>query len=72
MRLTADGKLKNCLFSPSETDLLGPLRNREDVTPLIHASIRSKAKELGGQFSGTFDMLDAASIHNRPMITIGG
>ncbi len=72
MRLTADGKLKNCLFSIDETDLLTPLRNREDVTKLIHESIRSKAKELGGQFSGTFEKLDAISIHNRPMITIGG
>jgi cyclic pyranopterin phosphate synthase len=72
MRLTADGKLKNCLFSPGETDLLTALRNQDDVTALIHESIRSKAKELGGQFSGTFEMLDAASIHNRPMITIGG
>jgi GTP 3',8-cyclase len=72
MRLTADGKLKNCLFSTGETDLLSALRNHEDVTALIHTSIRSKAKQLGGQFSGTFDMLDAASIHNRPMITIGG
>jgi GTP 3',8-cyclase len=72
MRLTADGKLKNCLFSTGETDLLTALRNHEDVTALIHTSIRAKAKQLGGQFSGTFDMLDAASIHNRPMITIGG
>jgi GTP 3',8-cyclase len=72
MRLTADGKLKNCLFSMGEMDLLTALRNYEDVAALIHASIRSKAKQLGGQFSGTFDMLDAASIHNRPMITIGG
>jgi cyclic pyranopterin phosphate synthase len=72
MRLTADGKLKNCLFSTGETDLLTALRNHEDVKSLIHASIRSKARQLGGQFSGTFDMLDAASIHNRPMITIGG
>jgi len=72
MRLTADGKLKNCLFSTGETDLLTALRNQEDVKTLIHGSIRSKAKQLGGQFSGTFDMLDAASIHNRPMITIGG
>ena len=72
MRLTADGKLKNCLFSTGETDLLTPLRNKEDVTPLIHASIRAKAKQLGGQFSGTFEMLDASSIHNRSMITIGG
>jgi cyclic pyranopterin phosphate synthase len=72
MRLTADGKLKNCLFSTGESDLLTALRNHEDVTALIHASIRSKAKALGGQFSGTFEMLDATSIHNRPMITIGG
>jgi cyclic pyranopterin phosphate synthase len=72
MRLTADGKLKNCLFSIDETDLLTPLRNQEDVTKLIHESIRSKARELGGQFSGTFEKLDAISIHNRPMITIGG
>jgi cyclic pyranopterin phosphate synthase len=72
MRLTADGKLKNCLFSTGETDLLTALRNHEDVTTYIHDSIMSKAKQLGGQFSGTFEMLDAAAIHNRSMITIGG
>jgi cyclic pyranopterin phosphate synthase len=72
MRLTADGKLKNCLFSVDETDLLGPLRRGEDVLPLIHQSIGKKAKELGGQFSGLFENLEAESIHNRSMITIGG
>jgi cyclic pyranopterin phosphate synthase len=72
MRLTADGKLKNCLFSNGETDLLTALRNGEDILPLIHASIGSKAKALGGQFSGTFEMLEAQHIHNRSMITIGG
>ncbi|CAN5372579.1 GTP 3',8-cyclase MoaA [soil metagenome] len=72
MRLTADGKLKNCLFSTGETDLLTALRNGEEVMPLIKASIRSKAKELGGQFSSTFEMLDASELHNRSMITIGG
>jgi cyclic pyranopterin phosphate synthase len=72
MRLTADGKLKNCLFSTGETDLLSALRNGEDVLPLIHASIKSKAKSLGGQFSGTFEKLEAGTIHNRSMITIGG
>lgn len=72
MRLTADGKLKNCLFSDGETDLLTALRNGDDVLPLIHASIQSKAKALGGQFSGTFEKLEAATIHNRSMITIGG
>jgi len=72
MRLTADGHLKNCLFSKEETDLLTPLRNGQDVLPLIHQSIGSKAKELGGQFSGLFENIEAETIHNRSMITIGG
>lgn len=72
MRLTADGKLKNCLFSDGETDLLTPLRNKEDVLPLIFASIWSKKKELGGQLLTHFENLDADAIKNRSMITIGG
>ena len=72
MRLTADGKLKNCLFSDGETDLLTALRNQEDVLPLIQASIRSKKKELGGQMVSNFEELDANAINNRSMITIGG
>src|SRR4029078_707678 len=72
MRLTADGKLKNCLFSRSETDLLTALRKGEPITPLIHENIRSKAKELGGQFTTDFEHLQAGDIHNRSMISIGG
>lgn len=72
MRLTADGKMKNCLFSKQETDLLSALRKGEDVVPLIHKSIQSKAKELGGQFTADFEHLHAEDIHNRSMITIGG
>jgi cyclic pyranopterin phosphate synthase len=72
MRLTADGKLKNCLFSTTETDLLGALRAGEEVLPLIHASIQSKAKALGGQFSGVFENIDTSTLQNRSMITIGG
>jgi len=47
MRLTADGKMKNCLFSTSETDLLTAFRNGEDVVPLIHQSIKDKKKSTG-------------------------
>ena len=72
MRLTADGKMKNCLFSKEETDLLSALRKGEDVVPLIHQSIYAKAKELGGQFTADFEHLHAEDIHNRSMITIGG
>ena len=70
MRLTADGRMKNCLFSKDETDLLSALRNGEDVVKLIHENIMMKSKELGGQF--TVDNVDAAHIENRSMITIGG
>jgi cyclic pyranopterin phosphate synthase len=72
MRLTADGKMKNCLFSNSETDLLTALRNGEDVLPLIHQNIKMKAKELGGQFIADIEKIDAGNIENRSMITIGG
>ena len=72
IRLTADGKMKNCLFAEKETDLLSPLRRGEDVVPLIHQNIRSKAKQLGGQFTADFEHLHPEDIHNRSMITIGG
>lgn len=72
LRLTADGKMKNCLFAEKETDLLSALRNGEDIIPLIHQNIQSKAKELGGQFTTDFLHLHAEDIHNRSMITIGG
>ena len=72
MRLTADGKMKNCLFSKEETDLLTAFRNDEDILPLIQKSVTSKAKELGGQFTADFEQVHADEIQNRSMITIGG
>jgi cyclic pyranopterin phosphate synthase len=72
MRLTADGKLKNCLFSKGETDLLTALRQGEDILPLIHQNIKSKAKELGGQFTTATQQIEALNLENRSMITIGG
>ncbi len=72
IRLTADGKIKNCLFSKEETDLLTPFRNGEDLMPLIRQSILNKHKELGGQFTSDFLSLQAEEIQNRSMITIGG
>jgi GTP 3',8-cyclase len=72
MRLTADGKMKNCLFSQSETDLLTPFRNKEDILPLIYQSILDKKKALGGQFTTDLEKIETEKIHNRSMITIGG
>ena len=47
MRLTADGKMKNCLFSNEETDLLTALRNGENVEALIRQTVLNKHAEHG-------------------------
>jgi cyclic pyranopterin phosphate synthase len=72
MRLTADGKMKNCLFSKEETDLLSALRNGGDIEPLIRQCITEKAAERGGQFAARFEDIDPLKIENRSMIAIGG
>lgn len=72
MRLTADGKMKNCLFSKGEADILSALRNQEDIVPIIKTCVGQKEKALGGQFSGDFKNIDTKQINNRSMIRIGG
>lgn len=73
MRLTADGKLKNCLFSNTEIDLLQAFRSGQSLEPLITQSISQKAQALGGQFTAAhLEQVNAAHIENRSMITIGG
>ncbi|MEY2903076.1 MAG: 3,8-cyclase MoaA [Bacteroidota bacterium] len=72
IRLTADGKIKNCLFSESESDLLGILRSGGDLEQLIQMSIWDKHAALGGQFSKDFEKIDTNNLHNRSMIAIGG
>lgn len=72
LRLTANGKMKNCLFSEYETDLLTPLREGKDISELIIHNIQSKAKELGGQLKPNFEELKSDEIVNRSMISIGG
>ncbi|MFN3940087.1 MAG: GTP 3',8-cyclase MoaA, partial [Chitinophagales bacterium] len=72
MRLTADGKMKNCLFSKTETDLLSALRNGQDVEALIRQNILDKKEMLGGQFTTNFQEIQTDQIANRTMISIGG
>ena len=72
IRLTANGKIKNCLFSNSETDLLTAFRNGESITELISTSIKNKKKVRAGMV--TVAEMDDPALHfdNRSMITIGG
>jgi cyclic pyranopterin phosphate synthase len=72
MRLTADGKMKNCLFSTTETDILTAYRNGLDITPLIQENVQSKKQALGGQFSTDLEKIETDHLHNRTMISIGG
>jgi cyclic pyranopterin phosphate synthase len=72
LRLTADGKMKNCLFSKGEVGLLEALRAGENLTPLIKLCLNNKAKALGGQFEGDYHQIDPQAISNRSMIKIGG
>lgn len=68
MRLTADGKMKNCLFSQSETDLLSSLRNGQDITPLILENVWNKKSIRGGMET----LSELGKQKNRSMIAIGG
>ena len=72
IRLTANGHIKNCLFSATESDLLTPLRAGKDIIPIIKKTIQSKFKVRGGM--DTLEKLESPELHgkNRSMIAIGG
>ncbi|MDA9343478.1 GTP 3',8-cyclase MoaA [Algibacter sp.] len=72
LRLTANGQLKNCLFSSGESDLLTTLRAGKSIEPIIQKAVRAKFKVRGGM--DTLKKLQEPKLHNnnRSMITIGG
>ncbi len=72
LRLTADGKMKNCLFSNGEADLLGTLRSGGDVEGIIRICLADKKRETGGQLFPDYDLIDSDMLLNRSMIKIGG
>ena len=72
IRLTADGKIKNCLFSSDEIDLLSVYRSGEDIVPLILQSVGAK-KAMRAGMNTIEDMHSKTLIEkNRSMISIGG
>lgn len=72
IRLTANGRLKNCLFSDGEEDLLTPLRNGKEIEPIIYRLIQGKKKIRNGM--ETIESFQEPKSHNqnRSMIAIGG
>ncbi len=72
IRLTADGKLKNCLFSNSETALLDTLRAGKSIEPLLFQNIKSKHAMRGGMDDDAKFQNPELFSQNRSMIKIGG
>lgn len=72
LRLTADGKMKNCLFGKDEMNLLEALRNHQDISSLILESVKNKHAVMGGQFENGYRNTETGKIINRSMIGIGG
>ena len=65
IRLTADGKLQNCLFARTETDLLSALRKGIDIKNLIISNIISKQAAQGGESP-------CENVTEKTMVSIGG
>jgi len=69
IRLTADGKMKNCLFANKEVDILTAYRKGEGIEDLILESIKQKKYSRDGMEL----KMDAKKYeNNRSMISIGG
>jgi len=69
LRMTADGKLRTCLFSTEETDLKTPLRrgaSDEEIMALIRRAVARKPREYA------CDEELARKCIARPMSAIGG
>ena len=71
VRLTANGQLKNCLFSTTESDLLTPLREGKSITTVIEKAVGAKKKVRSGMDS-LEKFKNPDSHNNRSMIAIGG
>ena len=74
LRITAEGKMRNCLFSREETDLLTALRKGEELGQLIKTNVMAKNKMLGGlpPFKAEAEAEVLHDLSDRPMVSIGG
>ena len=72
IRITADGKLKNCLFDQKEKDLLSVLRSGGDLKLFIKEAFINKAFSRGGLVDFKENSAQKEYQKNRPMISIRG
>ena len=72
IRLTANGTIKNCLFSDGEVNILEPFRKNEAIMPIVKMALGEKHKMRGGM--DTLEQFSDPKKNqaNRSMILIGG
>lgn len=72
IRLTANGTIKNCLFSGGEVNILEPFRKNEAIMPIVKMALGEKHKMRGGM--DTLEQFSDPKKNqaNRSMILIGG
>ncbi len=71
LRLSADGKMRNCLFASTEMDLAQALRAGEDVGARIRECLGQKAEMLGGHLAEHWEV-ERTHAAERSMMSIGG
>ena len=72
LRITANGKMKNCLFSNDEADLLTSFRSGENIEPIIRECLSRKKAKHGGISELENLTSDDSQASERSMILIGG
>lgn len=72
IRLTADGKIRNCLFGQEEWDVLAAYREGKVIAEVVQSALDSKHKQRGGlpEFEDQEKLLKDLS--ERTMVRIGG
>ncbi len=70
IRITSDGKIKNCLFGHKEIDLINVLKSGEDIIKVIQESLLKKTAQHGGK-KLTINQIKEFE-KNRGMYAIGG
>jgi len=69
LRLTADGKLRTCLFSKEEIDIKGPLRSGASMEELAGIFKTAAAEKPAGHY---LQKTDGRKVFGRAMHAIGG
>jgi len=72
IRVTADGKIKNCLFGPKEYDLQPAMPDKEKLKEIIRTAMQEKLlQHVGNSLINQMGDSDCCSF-NRTMAAIGG